>query len=242
MTTDVNGVIAEYLAAHKRLVVPQLGAFIVKAPGAEVLFTELFRHDDGVLRGLLTAAGASQIEAAGAVDRLVFDLRHAVQSGRTYRMAGVGTFSAGANGALVFVCDPQPAEAAPSAQPPRADAGHAAAADAVPPASCGTAAPAPAPQIGSEHVSHYEPDPCVKGLTYGRPVKTTEAYTLVGRKPARRIDVFHVVAIIAAILALGVIAYAIVCELSAEKAEAEFMEEVSQIVSADDAAAGGDAQ
>ena len=65
MTTDVKVLIAEFLRTHKRLVVPQLGAFIVKAPGGEILFSELFKRDDGVLRGLLTAAGASEIEAAG---------------------------------------------------------------------------------------------------------------------------------------------------------------------------------
>ena len=52
MTTDVKVLIAEFLRTHKRLVVPQLGAFIVKAPGGEILFSELFKRDDGVLRGL----------------------------------------------------------------------------------------------------------------------------------------------------------------------------------------------
>ena len=89
MTTDVKVLIAEFLRTHKRLVVPQLGAFIVKAPGGEILFSELFKRDDGVLRGLLTAAGASEIEAAGAIDRLIFDLRHAVQHGGVYLVAGL---------------------------------------------------------------------------------------------------------------------------------------------------------
>ena len=47
MLTDL---IAQYLTAHKRLVVPQLGAFIVKEPDHTVLFSELLRRDDGVLR------------------------------------------------------------------------------------------------------------------------------------------------------------------------------------------------
>ena len=120
MTTDVKVLIAEFLRTHKRLVVPQLGAFIVKAPGGEILFSELFKRDDGVLRGLLTAAGASEIEAAGAIDRLIFDLRHAVQHGGVYLVAGLGTFSAGANGTLTFAYDPQAGAAAgpASALPP----------------------------------------------------------------------------------------------------------------------------
>ena len=52
--------ISQYLGSHKRLVVPQLGAFIVKAPGGEILFSELFKRDDGVLRGLLLSQGAPQ--------------------------------------------------------------------------------------------------------------------------------------------------------------------------------------
>lgn len=65
MTTDVKVLIAEFLRTHKRLVVPQLGAFIVKAPGGEILFSELFKRDDGVLRGLLTAAGRQRDRSGG---------------------------------------------------------------------------------------------------------------------------------------------------------------------------------
>lgn len=210
MTTDVKVLIAEFLRTHKRLVVPQLGAFIVKAPGGEILFSELFKRDDGVLRGLLTAAGASEIEAAGAIDRLIFDLRHAVQHGGVYLVAGLGTFSAGANGTLAFAYDPQAGAA-----------GGSSGSDAV----------------GRGRTPRYEPDPCVKGLTYGRPVKTTDAYTFVGSKPARRIDAFLIVAIVAALLAVGVIVYGYVNDRRAKQMQAELMEEVSQSAAADEAAA-----
>ena len=45
--------ISKYLETHKRLVVPNLGAFIVKIPGESVLFSNLIKNDDGVLRSLL---------------------------------------------------------------------------------------------------------------------------------------------------------------------------------------------
>ena len=45
--------ISQYLGSHKRLVVPQLGTFIVKEPGVSIVFSELLKRDDGVLRGLL---------------------------------------------------------------------------------------------------------------------------------------------------------------------------------------------
>ena len=43
-------IIAQYLESHRRLVIPQMGAFIVKEPGSSVLFSELLKRDDGVLQ------------------------------------------------------------------------------------------------------------------------------------------------------------------------------------------------
>ena len=241
MTTDVKKVIVAHLQHHRRLVVPQLGAFIVKDPGHEVLFSELFKRDDGVLRGLLKAEGLGDIEAAGAIDRLVFDLRHAVQNGAGYQFLGLGLFTAGPNGTLTFAYDPQiglPASesgkdgfepdgaassgAAELEQPSDAHTAHAA--DAEPRTS-------EAPSQDEERTSYFSPDPCVKGLTYGRPVKTTDPYTFVGSKPARRVDKFMIVAIIAAVLALGVIAYVYVRDRQMKREEAAYMEEMSNIVS-----------
>ena len=228
MTTDVKVLIAEFLRTHKRLVVPQLGAFIVKAPGGEILFSELFKRDDGVLRGLLTAAGASEIEAAGAIDRLIFDLRHAVQHGGVYLVAGLGTFSAGANGTLAFAYDPQagaaagPASAAPAGSAVETGASGEPAADR-------TVASGTGGSVGSDAVG--------RGRTYGRPVKTTDAYTFVGSKSARRIDAFLIVAIVAALLAVGVIVYGYVNDRRAKQMQAELMEEVSQSAAAGEAAA-----
>ena len=61
----------QYLESHRRLVVPQLGTFIVKEPGRSVVFSELLKRDDGVLRGLLRAGGMGELEAAGEIDRVV---------------------------------------------------------------------------------------------------------------------------------------------------------------------------
>ena len=203
MTTDVKVLIAEFLRTHKRLVVPQLGAFIVKAPGGEILFSELFKRDDGVLRGLLTAAGAS--------------------------------------GTLTFAYDPQagaaagPASALPAGSAVETEASGEPAADRT--VASGTGGSVGSDAVGRGRTPRYEPDPCVKGLTYGRPVKTTDAYTFVGSKPARRIDAFLIVAIVAALLAVGVIVYGYVNDRRAKQMQAELMEEVSQSAAADEAAA-----
>ena len=58
--------ISQYLESHKRLVVPQLGTFIVKEPGVSIVFSELLKRDDGTLRRLLIDGGLSELEAAAS--------------------------------------------------------------------------------------------------------------------------------------------------------------------------------
>ena len=54
---------------------PQLGTFIVKVPEGGVVFSELLRRDDGILRGLLVQQGGmNDLEAAGAIDRFHCDV------------------------------------------------------------------------------------------------------------------------------------------------------------------------
>lgn len=96
-------VLSKYLESHKRLVVPQLGAFLVKEPERELVFTELLRRDDGVLRGLLREAGLNEIETAGEIDRFVFEVRHAVEHGAEYRLGTLGILKAGNNATIVLV-------------------------------------------------------------------------------------------------------------------------------------------
>ncbi|MEG2061027.1 MAG: hypothetical protein RRY33_04115, partial [Alistipes sp.] len=95
-------IISHYLTSHKRLVVPQLGAFIVKEPEGRVLFSEMLKRDDGVLRELLCKEGASEVEAAGLIDRFVFEVRYAVEHGAVYRIEGLGILRQGENQTLAF--------------------------------------------------------------------------------------------------------------------------------------------
>ena len=53
----LTGIITNYLTQHRRLVVPQLGTFVVKVPEGGVVFSELLKRDDGILRGLLVQQG-----------------------------------------------------------------------------------------------------------------------------------------------------------------------------------------
>lgn len=103
----LNRIIAQYLESHRRLVIPQMGAFIVKEPGSSVLFSELLKRDDGVLLSLLTSEGVGEAAAAGEIDRFVLEVRRAVQQGREFPLEGLGVLKAGPNATISFVYAPQ---------------------------------------------------------------------------------------------------------------------------------------
>ena len=94
--------IYKYLESNKRIVVPNLGAFIVKVAGEKVLFSNLIKGDDGVLRQLLIDNGLTELEAAGTIDRFVFEVNSRLESQGSCELDGFGRLSKGANGTLVF--------------------------------------------------------------------------------------------------------------------------------------------
>ena len=98
----VINIITGYLKHNNRIVVPQLGTFIVKPSDGSIIFSELMRTDDGVLRSLLVAYGINELAANGMIDRLRFEIKHAVAEGRNYTIANFGEFSAGENGTIRF--------------------------------------------------------------------------------------------------------------------------------------------
>lgn len=95
-------IIEHYLESHKRLIIPQLGAFLVKEEPRVVVFSELLRRDDGVLQGLLVAEGMSEVAARGEVDRLVYEVRHAIEHGERYYLSDFGEFYPGKQGTILF--------------------------------------------------------------------------------------------------------------------------------------------
>lgn len=95
-------IIISQLREHRRLVVPRLGVFLVRDDG-RVLFSELLRNDDGVLRSLLISErGVGEIEAAGVIDRFVFEVRHTIDHGKEYRIGSLGSLRRNEQGAICF--------------------------------------------------------------------------------------------------------------------------------------------
>lgn len=99
--------IEQYLETHKRLVVPQLGAFLVKEEPRGVVFSELLRRDDGVLHGLLVEKGMSDVAARGEIDRFVYEVRHAIEQGERFYLSDFGEFLPGKNGTILFEHHPR---------------------------------------------------------------------------------------------------------------------------------------
>lgn len=93
--------INEYLKSNRRLIIPSFGAFVAKEDG-QVIFSELLKKDDGVLRGLLVAKGMREIEAAGKIDRFIFEIRHALMQSSICPVADLGTFYRTAEGVITF--------------------------------------------------------------------------------------------------------------------------------------------
>ena len=245
-------IITEYLHSHRRLVVPQLGAFIRKNEGDEVVFSEMLKRDDGVLRSLLVAEGLGEIEASGLIDRFIFELRHTISEGSVFRAEGLGVFAQGANGTIRFRYLPlmqESGSSAPALEPISVSPEESVATVAEPtlqempvveaaqssqhtePLAEEESAAVETSELSEsadekrnrikglmrfseehprEHRSSSQPrrtDPSVRGLRYGKPQKSTEAYTYVNSAPSRRPDTFIILAVLAVVIALGAILY-----------------------------------
>ena len=81
---------------------PKLGVFIVKQQSGNIVFSDLMRNDDGVLRSLLVAYGIRELEATGMIDRFVFEIRHATGRGESFNIEGLGEFCPAENNTIKF--------------------------------------------------------------------------------------------------------------------------------------------
>ena len=99
-------IIAKYLESNKRLVVPNLGTFIVKVPAQSVLFSNLIKNDDGVLRSLLLQSGISELDAAALIDKFVFEVNFRLENSQVCALDGFGVLRTGANGTVAFTYNP----------------------------------------------------------------------------------------------------------------------------------------
>lgn len=217
-STVLIPIIKQYLAAHKRLVVPQLGAFIVKEPERSIVFSELLKRDDGVLRGFCATAERGiwrpPARSTASFSRCVTPW----ERGQEYPLEGLGVMKPGPNGTIAFVYAPAPAAPLSGGERPVRP----------PQLEPGKLAEAVRTAFAEPHVSpsaKMNPDPSVRGLRYGKPHKNTDACRYVDRVPRRRgADWFIWIAIIAAVIAAGAIAFGYWRDAKERQAEAEYIE------------------
>lgn len=195
--------ISQYLESNRRLVVPQIGAFLVKEPEHKVLFSTLVKRDDGVLRELLTSSGLSELETEALIGRLVFEVRYALENQQEYSLVGVGTFSGDENGALHFTewCDEQsiPQEEVAESQPEP------------------TIEPEPVAEPVVETELVVEPEPVAEIAT-----KPKAAMSRAPKPKKSSLDMWLIVAVAAAVIALGAILYGFVLERSQNDFEDDY--------------------
>lgn len=218
MSVDLQLVLTNYLESHKRLVIPQLGAFLVKEPGKSILFSELMKRDDGVLHGLLCARGMNEIEASGCIDRFVYEVRRAVEEGGTYPLPGFGTMQPGPNGTIAFVYEAAPAaipvQPTVAAGPEPAEDPEAARPDSDKPSHIDTARMAEtmrtafrAERTAADDAESGEIPPAREPAPRRKPAYTLEEAYAEPVKPKRKVDRFLLIAVAAALIALAAIAF-----------------------------------
>ncbi|MFI3259871.1 MAG: hypothetical protein R3Y16_07235 [Rikenellaceae bacterium] len=92
----ITKIISDYMQSHRKLTVAGLGSFLSKGDGTAPIFTEFVKGDDGELQQLLISCGASELEAATAIEELVFDIQKALSlgDGATYHLPYLGLLKA----------------------------------------------------------------------------------------------------------------------------------------------------
>lgn len=150
----VNKIIADYLKAGKRIVIPQFGSFLHRDTDGGVVFVSFLRKDDGVLAGQLsTIYGLSSEEAYGVIAEYVDQIKKSVAERGYFVVEGVGQLKIDSNGVYYLDTDLHTKPAVVSANP---------AARPVQPAQSGQTAAMPgvgAPYRGPAATSQPQPQP-----------------------------------------------------------------------------------
>lgn len=98
----LSKIITAKLKENRRIVIPGMGVFIMREDG-RILFSELMHDDDGVLRHALAEHNEiDDKEAAHMIEHFVTELRDTLNRGVSYRIEGLGALSLDDRGIAVF--------------------------------------------------------------------------------------------------------------------------------------------
>lgn len=195
----VGKIIRDYIGAgNKKLTVPGFGTFMRKDSG-EIIFVDLLRKDDGVLRGLVEEYGNySEVEAMALVDRFIFGIKHGIERNGSAAIEGFGTMTLDDKGLYQFDYSAQPA---PVREKPVQES-------LFPPKSTlqqRPQQPSPAPKPRPAGARPASPQPARRPAQQARPAARPTRKPAKG-KPAK-IDMWIVIAIVAAVIAIVIIVY-----------------------------------
>ncbi|MBQ0080462.1 MAG: hypothetical protein KBS95_02790 [Alistipes sp.] len=99
---DIAKTIFSHLQSSRSIVIPSLGAFIRKEDG-KVIFSELVKKQDGVLRELLKQQeGIDDLTADAVIDRFCYDIRDRLRENDTCVFSGYGILKRLEDGSLKF--------------------------------------------------------------------------------------------------------------------------------------------
>ncbi len=196
----VGKVIRDYMeGGAKKLTVPGFGTFM-RRDEAGVIFVDLLRGDDGVLREMVEDAGGySEVEAMALIDRFIFETKTAIDRHGNISIDGFGVMTLDPKGVYQF-------EYSPKARPVEERAVQERLFEKDPPPPQATQSPAPQPVSPRAEQPHAEvrrdPSPRPETRQSGRIPQSGRP----GRKPhgkkSSRTDTVLIVAIIAAAIAL----------------------------------------
>lgn len=98
----IENIISDYLKDNKRLILPELGAFLKKDDGS-VVFVPFLNKDDGVLSSLVKHAyGATQIEANSIISQYTSAIRASIAGNGYYLIKSLGALKSDVNGIIIL--------------------------------------------------------------------------------------------------------------------------------------------
>jgi nucleoid DNA-binding protein len=205
----VGTIIREYFdAGHKKVTVPGFGTFMRKDSG-EVIFVDLIRKDDGLLRELVEDYGNySEVEAMALVDRFIFEVKHGIERSGSAPIDDFGTMFLDEKGLYQFDYSPKatPVPARETAVQEslfgneKQNIPHSE--KPIPQEPIGRTRPAPQKPFAQPRPAVQKPVPTVRHVQHPRPSTPKSS-----KEKAAGVDKWIVIAIVAAVVALAIIIY-----------------------------------
>ena len=216
----INDIISGYLKNNKRIVVPELGAFLRKSADQSIVFVPFLNQEDGVLSSLVAEnLGIEPINAQQLIKNYVESIKGALSTKGEFLIDGIGMLRLDYNGSIFLDTNtknsdtPESGETVQSATPtstqveiPQEDKPQ-----TVEPTTQGEdpqeteqyggifSISATQPKVESPKMTRKVPTPINRETVYSVDAESD--------KPKKKVDMFLVFAIIAAIVAILSIVY-----------------------------------